>query len=294
MGKRCKRRDCPGYVDVWMGDQGVRLLENLRAYDGKVRMLTITAPGADRLPWDVASCGHTAGECSGRLGCRVVPSIARAYNEQSQRAWSMLWNSTRGRINRRLGAGALRLLAYAPETQARGVIHLHLILGAETPRERHALEMATVELKRLAAGYGWGFVDDGRQRKSGREHGRPVAAGGPLWEPLQAASYVAKYLTHPDKRGGVRELVMSGQAPTRAVYVSSSLTRRTRCTMRNLRTRRYLYRTLGEHYPMWEVEGVRDFLRCRRLWDASAAHARARHRLPPASFPPDACTCPAC
>ena len=28
LARTCKRRDCPGYVAVWMGDQRVRLLEN--------------------------------------------------------------------------------------------------------------------------------------------------------------------------------------------------------------------------------------------------------------------------
>ena len=34
LARTCKRRDCPGYVGVWMGDQRVRLLENLLAYGG--------------------------------------------------------------------------------------------------------------------------------------------------------------------------------------------------------------------------------------------------------------------
>lgn len=71
----CKRRDCPGYVDLWMRDQSVRLLENLWRYEGAVCMVTLTPPGRDQLPWDRHRCTHPPGAaCSGTLGCRVVAS----------------------------------------------------------------------------------------------------------------------------------------------------------------------------------------------------------------------------
>ena len=46
----CKRRTCPKYARLWALDWRVVLLENLIAYGGKATMLTITPPGADRLP----------------------------------------------------------------------------------------------------------------------------------------------------------------------------------------------------------------------------------------------------
>jgi hypothetical protein len=238
----CKRRDCPGYVGLWMGDQGVRLLENLLAYDGKVAMLTVTAPGADELPFDTALC-TTEGphKCSGRIGCRVNPAQARRFNEQSMRAWSQLWAAVRSAIYREHGPGALKLLAYAPEAQARGVIHFHAVLGAKTAVEYAAMVAAARHLQRLAGGYGWGFVD------TNPVHGQLREAGA-------AAAYVSKYMLRPDKAGGVRELVTSGQAPRRAVYVATSLTARTRCTMRNLRARRLVYAATGERGTCAEVE----------------------------------------
>ena len=57
---------------------------------------------------------------------------------------------------------------------------------------------------------------------------------------LKAAAYIAKYLTKTD-RNSLRELVVTQQAPSRPVYVHRDLTAQTRCTMRNLRWRRFVW-----------------------------------------------------
>jgi hypothetical protein len=233
-----------------MGDQGVRLLENLLSYGGKVVMLTITAPGADRLPFDRSICGHPAGhKCSGPQGCKVNETARRHFNESAMRNWSALWNRVRVQVYREHGPGALRLLAYAPEPQQRGVLHFHLILGAATAREYAALVRAAQLLKLNAGGYGWGFVDT-----------RPVH--GQLHEAVQAAVYVAKYLTHHEKSNGLRALVVNGEAPRRAVYVAATLTKNTRCTMRNLRSRRFAYMETGRQLSCADAE----LWRARRAW----------------------------
>lgn len=284
-GKVCKRRDCPGYVQTWMGDQGVRLLENLHSYRGSVAMLTLTPPGADELPWDVAYCAerHGPGErCSGVHGCRVRPSAARAFNESAMRRWSALWNSVRVDCHRKFGAGVVRLLAYAPEPQRRGVIHFHICLGARTPRERKCLRYAARLLSKRAAAHGWGSVD-----------GRP--AFQPLKNAAQAASYLSKYLIKSEHSGSLRQLVLNGEAPRRAVYVSSALTASTRCTMRNLRSRRYLWRLERVQYGCREVEPRLAWLRleaarrqCRRggAWHALLLVADADDVPLPAWFAP--------
>jgi hypothetical protein len=239
-----------------MGDQGVRLLENLIAYDGRVVMLTITAPGADRLPWDTGHCGHdeSGRECSGRVGCRVRPAQARAFNEQSLRAWSKLWTSVRTASWRRFGPGALKLLAYSPEMQARGVIHYHLVFGCESAREMAAVRFAGFRLRQKAGGYGWGFVDT-----------NPLA--GARASAASAAVYVSKYLTAAGKRESTREMVVAGHAPRRAVYVSAHhLTVTTRCTMRNLRCRRLLYREDGIRRECPEVEVAMRDRAFKALW----------------------------
>ena len=272
LARTCKRRDCPGYVGVWMGDQRVRLLENLLAYGGLTCMLTLTAPGADALPWDEQACAHLGQHRhSGTRGCRVEATALRRFNEGSMRAWSALWNVVRSRVNRDHGTGASSLLAYAPEPQQRGAIHFHIVFGAGSPRERAALDDIARDLATIGAGYGWGRVhrpeaDDVGTRPDGR-----TANGLALYEAARAACYLSKYLSG-EAKSGVRELVVSGQAPRRAVYVATRLTMRTRCTMRNLRTRRYAYMVDRVRLPMPEVESwLRDYkLRC--MWSYCQRH----------------------
>jgi len=103
-----------------------------------------------------------------------------------------------------------------------------------------------------------------------RPDGR-TANGLALFEAGRAACYLSKYLS-AEAKSGVRELVVSGQAPRRAVYVATRLTMRTRCTMRNLRTRRYAYMVDRVRLPMPEVElWLRDYkLRC--MWSYCQRH----------------------
>jgi len=255
-----------------MGDQRVRLLENLLAYGGLTCMLTLTAPGANALPWDEQACAHLGPHRhSGTRGCRVEATALRRFNEGSMRAWSALWNVVRSRVNRERGTGAASLLAYAPEPQQRGAIHFHIVFGAGSPRERAALDDIARYLATIGAGYGWGRVhrpeaDDVGTRPDGR-----TANGLALFEAGRAACYLSKYLS-AEAKSGVRELVVSGQAPRRAVYVATRLTMRTRCTMRNLRTRRYAYMVDRVRLPMPEVEAwLRDYkLRC--MWSYCQRH----------------------
>lgn len=245
-GRRCKRRDCRGYHSIWLGDQGVRLIENLASYDGRTVIVTITAPGVDVLPWDVEHCAALGPhKCSGHLGCRVVPKLAREFNEAAMKAWSSLWASVRVSVAEKFGTGRALLLAYVPEPQLRGVLHYHVVLGARSARDRAALNYATRLLRRRASGHGWGAVHYPEQGRSGVVK---------LRNGVQAAAYVGKYLTKAESVKGLTALVLDGSAPTRAVYVSTRLTRDTRCTMRNLRSRRYLHHLTGHRLPMRDVE----------------------------------------
>src|SRR4030081_2548330 len=79
-GRSCKRRDCPGYARIYLRDQAERLRANLAAWDGKTCLVTLTAPGADVLPWDRAKCREGAHRCSGQRGCRVHWVAAAGWN----------------------------------------------------------------------------------------------------------------------------------------------------------------------------------------------------------------------
>ena len=144
------------------------------------------------------------------------------------RRWSSLWASVRVDCHRKFGPGVVKLLAYAPEPQQRGAIHMHICLGARTPRERAALKYAARLLARRSKAHGWGTVDDRPAYQSLKHAG-------------YAAAYLRKYLTKAEHAKSLRSLVLDGQAPTRAVYVTSALTVGPRCTMRNLRSRRYVF-----------------------------------------------------
>jgi hypothetical protein len=248
----CTRRTCPGYVDVWLGDQRQRIWANLLAYPGNVFMVTITAPS---IPWDPQYCTHaTSVKCSGTLGCRVDAERARAFNLASARAHSSMHRAASEAVRRKQGSGALQRLAYAPELQARGVIHWHVVLGVATPREKAAAHQYVNELHRLAPSYGYGFVDRGRPVKwRGKTPVRFRLEERPAH---RAAAYISKYLTKVAGESSLRELVVRQEAPQRSVYVANALTSKTRYTMRNLRIRRAIYVQWRVTLPPAQAEAI--------------------------------------
>lgn len=246
-GDQCKRRDCPGYVELWMGDQYVRLLTNLLAYgreagDGRAVMLTLTPPGAIWLPWDLEHCAHRGPHShSGAVGCRTEPAAARRFNDGAMARWSRLWRATYAHAYRRHGSGALRLLGYACEPQRRGALHFHPVLGVGTPRQWAAARTAFAFLRANSERFGWGKLHDTWEV---REAG-------------QAAVYAAGYVAGGRKSSlSVREGVLNGSAPKRAVYVARSLTSKTGVTMRVLRFRRYLWRLWGVDVSLGDAAAV--------------------------------------
>jgi hypothetical protein len=218
-------------------------------------MLTITPPGADKLPWNRDLCQHAADvKCSGTIGCRIDAGAARDFNESAMRRWSALWASVRVDCHRKFGAGVVQLLAYGVEPQRRGAIHLHVCLGASNKRERNCLRYAARLLSRRAAAHGWGHVDDRPAFKQLRNAGA-------------AAAYLSKYLTKDAHAAGTRALLVEGHAPARCFYVTNRLSRETRATMRNLRGRRYVWVRTRRTVECAAVEAELRQLRLSDLWD---------------------------
>ena len=160
--------------------------ENLRAYGGLACMCTLTAPGQEAgLVWDRRLCRHPEGvTCSGKLGCRVLAEVAELWNEHSRGWWRELNRVAKQRADRavrRLGRNYRGgLLIYEWELQARGVWHLHFVLGMETPVERVWAFEYVKALRELGPSKGFGYVD-----------------AKPLRSPQvaeKAASYISKYL----------------------------------------------------------------------------------------------------
>lgn len=242
----CKKRTCSHCGNIWASDVRVLLLQNLNnGYGGPVDMVTVTAPGREALP-------HVGGS-DGRLV--VEQRAAEAWNLEAPRQWSHLWATAKYLLVRR-GFVAPLLLGYVIAYQRRGVIHYHLALAADSGERKSAnrwlvellkgsaaavdmfrarpgtLERKTVSSRGLAAERGFGFVS--------LEAARYGSAG--------VAGYFCKYVAKDGANGRpeIQETVQRVEVGRRrVVYVSSKLTARTRCTMRNLRLRRYYWHAGG-------------------------------------------------
>ena len=241
---RCRSRTCPGYAPTWARDTLRKLRENLRAYGGKAAMLTLTAPGVEAgLIWDRSHCSHIESvPCSGPRGCRVNSRAAEIWNDASRGYWRELNRVCKQRADRELRCLGARdfkghILAYQWELQARGLWHLHFVVGVET-----ALEMAWATeyvkaMRLLAPTYLFGYVD-----------AKPLKRARPA---DFCAGYVAKYLMKRREDGifGASETVLTA-GRTLLTYVSRQLTQRTGVTMRALRDARLLWAYRKGHLPI--------------------------------------------
>jgi hypothetical protein len=125
---------------------------------------------------------------------------------------------------------------YEWELQGRGVWHVHLVLGLETPVERAWAHEYAYAMRELAPRYGFGFLDV-----------------KPLRQPERAenvARYLSKYLAkwQPDGQLEVTETVKSA-GRSMLNYVSRRLTAKSGCTMRALRDTRIAWAWREGHLP---------------------------------------------
>lgn len=242
----CKRRTCPGYSRLWARDWRVVLLENLIAYGGKAWMLTLTPPGADRLPWDRSQCSHGAGvPCSGPSGCTVEPTARRRWNATFPKRLTRLYESAQEATRREVGVRAF-VLAKGAEAQKRGVMHAHFVIGVESALELRAAKAFHRHLERLAlkARYEFGHVN-GKWLKP-----KPAR---------EAAAYLSSYfVAGRGHKAPLTEAVTNPELPSRPLFVSPRLTKVTRTTMRNKRRQRHVWvcSTFGVPWPAWWAEPV--------------------------------------
>ena len=226
---RCSARTCPEFAPTWARDTRRRLLENLRTVKLSV-MFSVTAPGADLYPFDPKFCSHPPTEkCSGRIGCKVNPEMAKAFNEHAGQWWSELHRAAKTRADRASGHKG-KIAARVWEKQKRGLAHLHGVLAVTTPAEFRWAEAYVTALREMAPRYGFGFVD-GWEKISRR-----------FWPGDQAGAYLSGYFIHG--RGGkapITENVLAGDLPRLVVFVGRDLTSATGCTMRSLRNARRLW-----------------------------------------------------
>lgn len=238
---------------LWFGDVRRLLMTNLLAYGGNVWLVTVTAPGADLLPW---------GE-----GRKVEPQAAHEWNRTAPKRWSELHRRAQQEVKRAHGDNCT-FLAYAWQMQGRGVLHIHLALGFSTARERALAWRYVQELRERTRQFGFGFVDavdrDGRSGKSR------------VLEPHRAAGYMSRYLADSTQ---LVEAIASKDRPARIIYVTNRLTQQTSCTMSRLRRARFLFWIRrGEssvvaragRLPLW-FRDQRELVRVQSLLAAPAA-----------------------
>jgi hypothetical protein len=222
--RTCKRRDCPRCGRSWARSWESVLRHNLIEYAGEVALITITAPGADRLPW---SCERKH-EHSGTKGCQVKADAADVWADQARRGWPKLRDAARKACTRAGWKPTLIVRTWEP--QKRGVPHLHIVLGLGTQPERIAARRFVDELARLAPEYGFGYVDRRIDAISARE----------------ASSYLAGYLLgRSGHKETIRENISDPRMPRSLIWLTSTLTRRTLATMRRLRYVRWYFAALG-------------------------------------------------
>ena len=255
-GGRCKRRDCPGYASIYLRDQAERLRENLAAWDGKTCLVTLTAPGADLLPWDPTKCPGGQHRCSGKLGCRVNWLDAAIWNSTVTKRLGGLLKVARERTRRKHGDNGVVVLAYVCESQQRGVFHPHVVLGYRTAADRAALETFVDALRRQRGAYGFGTG-----RRGSFDAGKPERFTG-----LDAGRYISKYLRPDGAKTSFVPLLeavnrISERDPDtgrhkqllRPVYVSPILTRMTGITMGFLRFCRRVFMMLKVEHTRGEL-----------------------------------------
>jgi hypothetical protein len=226
---RCSARTCPEFAPIWARDTRRRLFENLRTSRLTV-MFSVTAPGSDLYPFDSRFCSHRpVTRCSGRLGCRVNPELAKAFNQHAGAWWSQLHRAAKVRADRRTGLRG-KLLARVWEKQRRGLAHVHGVVAVGTLEECAWAKEYITALRDLSSRYGFGFVDGWHR------------IGRKFWPGTQAAAYLSGYFAGGrGRKMAITDNVLAGDLPRLVVFIGRELTRRTGCTMRNLRNARRLW-----------------------------------------------------
>jgi hypothetical protein len=226
---RCSSRTCPEYAPTWARDTRRRLFVNMEQLNHSV-MFSVTAPGADIYPFDPRFCSHSPSQrCSGALGCRVDPEMARAFNQKAGSWWSELHRAAKVRADRATGFKG-KLAARVWEKQKRGLAHLHGVISVESAAHVRWAQAYVTVLREMAPRYGFGFIDG--WHKVGRK----------FWPGVQAAAYLSSYFIGGRKRKAqITENVLAGDLPRVVVFIGRDLTLRTGCTMRSLRNARRLW-----------------------------------------------------
>lgn len=203
-GANCRRRGCPHCGKGWVAMWEAITKYNIGALGGSVVMLSLTAPGADRLPWSCAKNHKHAGSS----GCRVKADYADAWAAAAPENWKRLRDAARWRVKAAGLPTAALVLQRVWEPQQRGVPHLHIVAGARTPLEREAVEYFHAEIVRLAPDYGFGPQLHVTKPMTGEE----------------AARYLAGYLLgRSRKKGTIRDNLADPRMPRSLIWITPAI-----------------------------------------------------------------------
>ncbi len=167
---------------------------------GMTRLVTLTAPGADVLPWDEEHCAWMGPhKHSGPLGCRIEVEAANAWAIDLEQRFHRLCAAARkrGRISEPV------VCARAWEAQDRGAPHCHMVTIVNAAGERFV-----EALFELAPLHGFGTIHDkGYAARGGYAH----------------ASYLSKYVTKDgyDEHSRRESVFEASLLPRQTVWVSA-------------------------------------------------------------------------
>jgi hypothetical protein len=199
-------------------------------------MVTLTAPGADGLPWDRSTCRHSAAvKCSGKLGCVVESAALDRFIAGLEGNMRRLLRAAKERTRRR-GYRPPRMVV-TMEPQDRGAPHFHAV-AATTDRE--GFRCFYEQVAELAPRYGFGQRVGWDPWRGDDRKGNGGAA--------RYLSKVGAYLAKAGEGDQVAEQLrrMLKRAPnSRIVRCSPALTRCSGVTMRNLRLKRWAWAITG-------------------------------------------------
>jgi len=213
-------------------------------YDGPHVSFVVTAPGADRLPWDETVCAWRGlHRHDGKAGCRCSAVELAEWHDDAEQNWTRLLQVVQQRVAREFGRRA-PVIVRVWEPQERGAWHLHVVVSVKDPAgELLALRFGThlrAEAPRLGFGdvLGYGLAD-----RAGRINRKVYARG------RSTGRYLAGYFvddptsSKPSLLESVRRAVW---VPKRVAWVSPKLTARSGITMRVMRlSRRWWAARLG-------------------------------------------------
>lgn len=202
---RCRRRSCPyGCGKSWVAQHSAKMSLNLGALGGPFVLISLTAPGADLLPW---GCDRKH-KHSGTLGCQVDSTYADAWAEIAPQQWKRLRDAARKAVKAAGLPHAGLVLERVWEPQKRGVPHLHIVAAARTPEEVAAAELFHQELLERAVEYGFGRQLHITKPMSGRE----------------AARYLAGYLLgRSKKKGSIRDNLGRRRMPRSLIWETPAI-----------------------------------------------------------------------